>query len=174
MVLREVNPKVRNQVWQGLLDSEMQSYYFTELAGHYRKWRNRLRVIILASVIIEASLIYMIPSLLSGTTGLMLIAVITVFIIVVVIFDSVNDFSAKVANLSWLCTEVADLNSRWHSLWIDIERYSIEEDDVLAKQKELLGRYNAIVGRVDISVDRKLNVEAEALAFNTVKERYAN
>lgn len=161
------NPQIRHQVYNGLLDSERFVRYYSKLADKYRRFHLFTRFAILVSVLVEALTIPL-------GVNIYIVWAIGVLIICLVIFESVTDYAKKVALLDWVSSEASNSNAQWHMLWLEIEAYRIEEEEALSRQFELLNRFNVIVGRLDISIDDKVNSQSEVVADKVVASKYAS
>ena len=78
------------------------------------------------------------------------------------------------ALLDWVSAEASNSNALWHMLWLEIEAYRIEEEEALSRQFELLNTFNVIVGRLDISIDDKVQLpQSEVIADKVAESKYA-
>lgn len=161
------NPQIRSQVWQGLLDSERYVRYYSALADKYRRRHFYTRYSALVSVLAEALAIPL-------GLNIYLVWAVGVGIIFLVIFDAVSDFAKKAAVLDWISAEASESNVRWHMLWLNIEAYKINEEEALSRQFDLLTRFNVVAGRLDVSIDDKINYQSEEIAFKVVESKYAS
>ena len=170
-----VNPRIRSQVWQGLLDSELHLRYFGRLADSYRHRHRIIRFSVLSSVLVEALLIPLSVNFgLPNTTIFWIAAAVGVLIISLVIWEAVSDYASKVAMLDWVSAESADLSTQWHMFWLDVESHNIDDEQARSRQYELLGKFDIIVGRLSISRNEKINLQSEETAFSVIENRYAN
>ena len=163
------NPYIRSLVRQGLLDSEHKLLYYQKLSDKYRVRRNIMRFLILSSVLIEVGIVTVGP-LMIGSINIAL--VMAGWIVLLVVWESVSDYTTKVTQLDWVKTEVFELNAEWHTLWTSIKAYKKGEDEAYSERQELLRKFSAIVSKLDMVIDNKLNERTLADACKAVMERY--
>ena len=108
-----------------------------------------------------------------ATIFLALIIVIGIAIAILVAWDATSNYAADAVALSWVSVDCALLNAQWADLWLDIESFAIDEEGARQRQRQLIGKFNAIAARIDVDLDEKTNEASAADAVEVLREKYA-
>lgn len=162
-----VSDQTRNDVWQELLDSDRLVRYYEALADHYQ--RKHLFTLLLLGVGAASSFAAFLD-LFPGVVQL----VASVLIGIVAVWMFIADYAKKAAIAHDIGFQCRRLDVQWRDLWADVER--IDEAEARQRLIDLSNQMNIATQRSDdagIVDNRRLNEKSEALAFKTVRERYA-
>ena len=165
-----VTDRTRNTIWQDLWDAERYVRYYGALADSYRIRHRNMRFALLAALLIEATVF--LPNISDPVFTFLTVAG-GIAIAGLAAWDAISDYAKNSALLAVASEDCALVNTQWGELWLDIESYAIDESQARARRRELLDKVNAIAGRVDVSLDEKLNDSCEADAAKVLREKYA-
>lgn len=162
-----VSDQTRNDIWQELLDSDRLVRCYEALANHYQR-KHSLTLLLLGMGV--ASSFAAILDLFSGVVQLIASALVGI----VAVWMFIADYAKKAAVAHGIGFQCRRLDVGWKELWAAVER--IDEAEArrrlgdLSKQMNIATQRSGDAGIVD---NRRLNEKSEALAFKTVRERYA-
>ena len=173
-----VTDQTRNAIWQDLWDAERYYRYYGSLSDSYRRRHRLTRFATLASVLVEATI--SVSYISTGVTGIwatiLLAAIITLGIVIAILvaWDATSNYAGDAVALSWVSVDCASLNAQWADLWLDIESFSIDEDEARSRQRDLIRKFNTIASRIDVDLDEKTNQASAADAVKVLSEKYAH
>ena len=161
-----VSDQTRNDIWQELLDSDRLVRYYAAVANHYR----RLHLFTLLLLAFGAASSF--AAVLGVLPSVQLIA--SALVGLVVAWVLIADYAKKAAVVHTISFQCSRLDVQWQSLWREVEH--IEEEAARQRLVELANQMNDVTSRsgdAGIVENRRLNEKSEAVAFQTVNERYA-
>ena len=162
--------QTRYAVWENILDAERYFRYYGALSDQYATRSKWMRFGLLASVLIEATVL--IPNA-SSVPAIGFTIVMAVVIVGLVAWDAVSDYGKTAAGLKSVHTDTAMLRNRWADLWRDIETHAISEEEARSRLRDLENMQTFIFGKVDVPLNDSLNDSCEAEAFRVVQDQYA-
>ena len=172
-----VTDQTRNAIWQDLWDAERYSRYYSSLSDVYRRRHKLIRFATLASVLVEATVSVSFVSIgvevVWATIFIAAIVALGIVIGILVAWDALANYAESAAALSWVSVDCAALNSEWTDLWLKIESYGIDEQEVHSRRRELIRRFNTIATRIDVHLDEKINEASAEDAAKVLQEKYA-
>lgn len=167
----KVTDQTRQSVFEDFTDAEWLSRYYGSQADAYRTRHHLTRLALLASVLVEALIV--VPLVSSWDPyGLYVIAVVSLVVIGLTVYDAISNHSGQVAKLTVACDEFHVLKSEWRSLYLGIETDRLDEQQVLERQRELINRANRMNTFVEVNQDDKRNQTASKEADKVMSEQY--
>ncbi len=161
------SPHIRNAVWQALLDAARLTQYYSALWNKYARIRLILKILMLVAAAGSfAAFMDIAPELTQ-----LIVALLITF---AVAYDSVTDHSRKVATLKIVSRDCARLESELRFLWTEVERGALDDDDVLARVRELEAEMRDATARaeqMEIRVDERLHNKSTMRAYSIVENR---
>ena len=169
-----VSSEIRNDIWQGLLDSARSTLYYATLAERYRRLDRSLKYLTLASATGSFSTwLDIMPPFLQSPVQLIASGGIALF----VLWGLMAEYARKEALLHTVSVEYAKIEDKWCTLWVDVKRGVFHRDDDIVPHRDKLkqaGRAcTQIPGYAGISEDPYLNEACAAEALKVMKKRYA-
>lgn len=166
----KVTDQTRESVFEDFGDAEWLSRYYGSLADSYRTKHYWTRISLLTSVLVEAVII--VPLLSGWEHGLYAIAVASVIVVGLTVYDAISNHAGHVAKATVACDEFHVLRSEWRDLYLGIETDRLDEQQVLERQRELTHRANRIGTFVEVNQDDKRNRIAAREADQVMSEQY--
>ena len=172
-----VDSRLRNDVWQQLLDSERMVRYYGELADRYR-WRQMIPRGIMAASAIGGTAGFVakaipIPSL----SGEWLLLPSVLLMVAAVVWDFMHNDGKKAAILYSVSVECGEYETELLDLWRSVESWTGEESEPvrtrLAEIERGMNRVTDRAGYADIRVDERLNAKTTREAYEVVAARFA-
>lgn len=158
---------MREQVWNGILDTDRLIRYYGALADKYARFHRWISFgIISLSGGAVATLLSAVAELMPVNVGA---AISALFFLVVASLGAIAlvwDFSAKAATARSFRVQYGYLAVEWEVLWYD--------GPIPEKIDDLKMRYERIVGNDDLPLDRKLHDRAESDAYESLPQLYGN
>ena len=172
-----MDDRIRQRAWLGLLDADRETLYLSFLANKMRRVHRIASTIVavgstaaFASFVVGASGVGGAPQ--AGTVGLQTGVVgsaISLLVAVVAIWSMISDYSRKAVIATSLSGECSELASRWRRLWIDLG------DDEALKRVEDLERADREITRSvphELGINRRLNEKCAEQAYQLIKQEY--
>ena len=162
-----VSDQTRNDIWQELLDSDRLVRYYTAVANRYRRLHSyTLWLLMFGAASSFAAVLAVLPN------DVQLIANAVVGLAAAWVL--VADYAKKAAVAHTISFQCSRLDVQWQDLWREVEH--IEEEAARQRLVDLANQMNDVTSRsgdAGIVDNRRLNEKSEAVAFQTVNERYA-
>ena len=162
-----VSDQTRNDIWQELLDSDRLVRYYTAVANRYRRLNAcTLWLLVFGAASSFAAVLAVLPN------NVQLIA--NAVVGLAAAWALVADYAKKAAVAHTISSQCNRLDVQWQSLWREVEH--IEEEAARQRLVDLANQMNDVTSRsgdAGIVDNRRLNEKSEAVAFQTVNERYA-
>ena len=169
LVRAMVSETTRNEVWQELLDAARLLRYYETLSDRHRRKHRIIQVLLMAAA---TSGIATVLDLMPGFTQQIAGAAVAIL----VVWDFNGDYAKKAAVLHAIYIECSRLESRWHKLWLEIDRPDLDDADAL-HQCEILGQrlldITSEAGPAGVEIDAELNRTCAEDAYEVMRERYA-
>ena len=169
LVRAMVSETTRNEVWQELLDAARLLRYYETLSDRHRRKHRIIQVLLMAAA---TSGIATVLDLMPGFTQQIAGAAVAIL----VVWDFNGDYARKAAVLHAISIECNRLESRWHKLWLEIDRPDLDDADAL-HQCEILGQrlldITSQAGPAGVEIDAELNRTCAEDAYKVMQERYA-
>ena len=172
-----IDSRLRNDVWQQLLDSERMVRYYGELADRYR-WRQMIPKGIMGASAIGGTVGFaakaiQIPSL----SGEWILLPAVLLMVAAVVWDFMHNDGKKAAILYSVSVECGEYETDLLALWRSVENGTCGENDAvrirLAEIETGMNRVTDRSGYADISVDERLNAKTTREAYEVVAARFA-
>ena len=161
----EVTELTRQRIWHDLWDSERYVRYYGSLAGRYRLLHRILRGFLLASVLIEATLILPLSNLIFTGIGVAVI-------VLLVVWEAISDYAKNAALLGSISADCSTLNNEWDELWLDIESYAVSEGEARSRRRTLISEFDSIDRRLEMSPNERLATSSAREAKKVLEEKY--
>ena len=162
----DVSELTRQVIWQDLWDAERYVRYYGSLAGRYRWLHRIMRGLLLASVLIEATLVLPLSNPIATGVGV-------IVIVSLVVWEAISDYAKNAALLGSISADCVSLNRKWDELWLDIESYTITEGEARSRRRELHSEFDSVERRIEMSPDNKLAASSAEEAKKVVEKKYA-
>ena len=162
-----VSDQTRNDIWQDLLDSDRLVRYYEALANHYRR-KHSFTLLLLAAGAASpvAAVLNLFPDIVQ------LIANALVGLVAAWVF--IADYAKRAAIAHTISLQCNHLDVEYKTLWTGVEH--LDEAEARQRLSVLAHKMNDTTqrsGDAGIVDNRRLNEKSEAVAFKTVRERYA-
>ena len=156
--------RLRNAVWDELMDAERVVSYFSALSKRYIAMSYSLKGVILlfglGNVVSLLAFITSFPPWACATAGALLA--------IIVVLDAILGFEKKIAAMSLCIAQFSSFRSQWKRLWREIEsQYNLPTSDALDDMNE---KYLALVAErqalekwfstYDIPENKRINEKA--------------
>ena len=157
-------------IWDGLLDVSRVVHYYATQERRYERFAFGFRLVLalsgagVAAPFLTASFIEL-PDWITPAFGV----IITIF----VVLDLLRNDAARAAQIKAVIPDLAELESRYRSLWEETRNKSIDDQDALARKRKLMKDLNRIVSNVDIPSSRRIVYRTQKEAFKVEELRYA-
>ena len=164
----DVTEQTRKAVWDGMLDTARMLRYADAMEQRYSRRRTWMRIILsIAASGGIANFLGALPSEASLVFGLA--------VGIVVAVDFATDYSGKLSKLMYTKMESAALLAEWEQVWLDIQTYRSEEDEIRERSKKLVEQLMRATSPMasDMRTDRKVNEEASSSAYADIALRYS-
>ena len=165
-----VSDQIRNEVWQDLLDVTRLVRYYAALSDRYKRNYNIVRgLLLIAATSGIAAFLDALPPIAQLISG--------VGIALIIAWDFVSDYGRKAAVSHAIRLQCGELENEWRDLWRSVDDGTIENEEALHSNRQLLQRITSLTGNAgyaDIREDHKLNETQAADAYKIMEERYAH
>lgn len=160
-----ISTQTRNMAWHTWLDAARLVRYYSELWNKQAKIRIGLRIVLLVSAggTLTAA-IAAAPEFIQG--------IFAIIIGVIVAYDFAIDHSKRVATLKLVSQECGRLENECHALWIDVERGSVNDAEVIEQANRLSNQIREATDKaeqMEIPIDSDLHEKCAEQAYTVVK-----
>lgn len=164
-----VTDQARNDVWQGLLDVARLVRYYEALANRHRLCHFWVRLLLLGAAASGiATLLGVLPNLAQLISGAL--------VAILVVWDSISDYSKKATVLHMISIECSALDIEWGELWAEANDPFSDDTEVRIKKQRLDRKTLEVTGeagKASVKDSRRLNRKCAEAAYKVTAERYA-
>ena len=160
-----VTEVTRQAIWYDLWDAERYVRYYGSLAGRYRLRHGIIRGSLLASVLIEATIILPLANTIITVIG-------GALIVLLVVWEAISNYARDAALLGSINADCSTLNDKWEDLWLDVESYAVSEGEARSRRRLLVSEFNSIERRIEMSTDEDLSASSAKEAKKALEEKY--
>ncbi len=168
-----VPDELRNDIWQGLLDSARSTLYYTTLAERYRRRDRSIKYLTLISATGSFSAwLNIMPSSWQSPVQLIASGGVALF----VLWGLMAEYARKEALSYTVAAQCKKIEDKWCALWVDVKRGVFSRDNDIVSHRDKLKQaereWTQLTGYVGISGNSYLHEECAAKASRVMKKRY--